>query len=67
LEERGHWEGLGLEGRIILEWAVKKSVRRVWTGFIWLRIGTEWRAVVNVVMNLRVRIMLEISLLPEEL
>ena len=25
-----------------------------WTGLIWLRIGTEWLALVNVVMNLRV-------------
>ena len=52
LEERGHWEGPGVDGRIILEWALKKSVRR--TGLIWLRIGNEWRAVVNMVMNLRV-------------
>jgi len=27
---------------------------REWTGFIWLRIGTEWWAAVNAVMNLRV-------------
>jgi hypothetical protein len=25
-----------------------------WTGFIWLRIWTSWRAVVNTIMNLRV-------------
>ena len=25
-----------------------------WTGLIWLRIGTKWWALVNVVMNLRV-------------
>jgi len=55
LEERGHWEGPGVDGRIILEWVINKSVRRAWTGLIWLRTGNEWRAVVNVVMIRRVQ------------
>jgi hypothetical protein len=25
---------------------------KVWTGFIWLRVGDWWRALVNTVMNL---------------
>jgi hypothetical protein len=27
----------------------------VWIGSIWLRIGDQWRALVNTVMNLRVK------------
>jgi hypothetical protein len=37
--------------RIILKWAIKKYVR-IWTGFMWLRIGVcKWRAFVDTVMN----------------
>jgi hypothetical protein len=25
----------------------------MWTGLVWLKIGTKWRALVNAVMNLR--------------
>jgi hypothetical protein len=32
-------EDLGVYGRIILKFALRKDDRRVWTGFIWLRIG----------------------------
>jgi hypothetical protein len=28
------------EGRIILRWVLEKRDGTVWTGFIWLRIGT---------------------------
>jgi hypothetical protein len=34
-------------GRIILKWALKIQGGSVWTGFIWLEIGT--RALVNMV------------------
>jgi hypothetical protein len=31
----------GVDGRIILKWILKKYDVRAWTGFIWLRIGTD--------------------------
>jgi hypothetical protein len=39
--ERKRSLNLGVDGRIRLEWISKKSVGRMWTGFIWLRIGTN--------------------------
>jgi hypothetical protein len=32
---------IDLGGRIILEWILGKQDGNVWTGFIWLRIGTS--------------------------
>jgi hypothetical protein len=29
------------EGKIILDWVLGKLGGRVWTGFIWLRVGTS--------------------------
>jgi hypothetical protein len=34
-------EGRRPGGRIILEWILVKFGRKVWTGCIWLRIGTS--------------------------
>jgi hypothetical protein len=41
LRGRDHTEDLGLDGRIALKWILQKQDWRVWTGFIWLKIGTD--------------------------
>jgi hypothetical protein len=41
LKESEHLEGLGVEGRIILDCILEKYVLKLWTGFIWLRIITN--------------------------
>jgi len=41
LEERDHLEGLGIDERIILTWVINKLGGGVWTGLIWLGIGTD--------------------------
>jgi hypothetical protein len=46
-EEKSHLE----MWRIILKWVLEKLGRSVWTGYIWLWIGT----VVNIIMNLWVQ------------
>jgi hypothetical protein len=40
LEERDHLECLDIDARIILTWVIKKLGGGVWTGLIWLGIGT---------------------------
>jgi hypothetical protein len=41
LKGRYHFEDLGVDRMIILEWISGKWGGRVWTGFNWLRIGTS--------------------------
>jgi hypothetical protein len=38
---RDHSEDLGVDGKIVLELILRKCGRKVWSGFIWLRIGTN--------------------------
>jgi len=38
--ERENLEDQGLDGRLILRWTFRMWDVRVWTGSIWLRIGT---------------------------
>jgi hypothetical protein len=40
-----------ISGRILTQTLEKQNVVP-WTGLIWLRIGIQWRALVNTVMNL---------------
>jgi hypothetical protein len=53
----GNPEGKRPLGRQRRSWVnnIKMDLRGiVWTRFIWFRIGTSWRALVNTVMNHRV-------------
>jgi hypothetical protein len=34
---------LGIIGKVISKWALKKEVVKMWTGFIWLRTGSSGR------------------------
>jgi hypothetical protein len=34
-------EDLGSDGRIILEWILEEQGVKLWTGCIWIRIGTS--------------------------
>jgi hypothetical protein len=41
-EKRDHQGGVAIDRRIILKWILKEQdVRRIWTGFIWLRMGSS--------------------------
>jgi len=40
LKERDHLGDPGMDGRIILRWILRKWDVGVWSGLIWLRIGT---------------------------
>jgi hypothetical protein len=41
LKVKYHMEHMGLNGRIILKWTLKKYDWRMWTTFGWLSIGTS--------------------------
>jgi len=43
MKERDHLGDSGIDGSIILRWICKKWDVGVWTGSIWLRIGTGGR------------------------
>jgi hypothetical protein len=40
LKGREHSEDPGVDVRVILKWISRKWGRRLWTGFVWLRIET---------------------------
>jgi len=42
-EGKRQYKNLGIAGKIILKWALKKLEQRGWTGVIWLSIGTIGR------------------------
>jgi hypothetical protein len=41
MKGRNHKEDLDIDGMTVLKWILKKDDVRVWTGFIWLRVGTS--------------------------
>jgi hypothetical protein len=53
LSQRDHSEDTGLDGRIILKFLQEVG----WVGMDWIELAQDrdrWRALVNVVMNLRI-------------
>jgi hypothetical protein len=40
-EGKNSSKDLGVDGSTILEWILGKQGGKLWTGFIWLRIGTS--------------------------
>jgi hypothetical protein len=58
LRERDQWGDPGIDGRIILGWIFGKWDVGVWTGWVdCMELAQDrdrWRALVSVVMNLRV-------------
>jgi len=43
LKERDHLQGLGIDGKVIVEWILWKEGGKVWTGCVYLRTGTSGR------------------------
>jgi hypothetical protein len=43
MDGRDNLVELSIDGKIILERILGKDGRRMWTGFIWLRVGTKGR------------------------
>jgi hypothetical protein len=40
LKGRDHSKDLDVDGKIILEYILRKKGGKAWSGFIWIRIGT---------------------------
>jgi hypothetical protein len=43
MNKRYNLKGVGIDGKIILKWILKKQDRRAWIGFIFLRIRARFR------------------------
>jgi hypothetical protein len=41
MKGRDHAQDLGVDGKITLEWISRKQDGKVWSEFIWLKIGTS--------------------------
>jgi hypothetical protein len=51
LKGRDHLGDLGIGGRIILKWTLRKQGVRVWTGLNWLSDRFWLQTLLNMVMN----------------
>jgi hypothetical protein len=40
-KERDHWEDQDVRGWIVLKWILERQDEVMWTGLMWLRIGTS--------------------------
>jgi hypothetical protein len=55
-KETDNWEDKNAGGYMILKWVSQRYDGVMWTGFIWLRIGTSGGgALVSTAINLRVQ------------
>jgi hypothetical protein len=41
LERKGHLGNLGVYGKVVLKWILEKRGVKMWTGLIWLKIGSN--------------------------
>jgi hypothetical protein len=53
LESKDYFGGVGVGGRIMLEWTLEEF-GEMWTKFIWLRIGTSGAFFLNTIFNILV-------------
>jgi hypothetical protein len=47
-----HMNSPRVDGRTKLKWVFKKYTVKLWTKFVWLKIGTQWQTIVPKAMNL---------------
>lgn len=41
-----------IDRRIRLKWVYKNCIVKLWTKFVWLKIGSQWQTVVHTAVNL---------------
>jgi hypothetical protein len=55
LNGRDHSDDLDIEGSVILEQVLGKQGGKLWTGYVWLRVGSSGEfSLVSMIMNLQV-------------